>query len=585
MYTAQPFIRIIDYKYKTNYYVPFAIPDDYDVETQGRTWANWHVDEAGIQKICNLFNHSAGYVNDNPKLKASDLCVKLWEEWILAFLEELEKTDVTNPHFQGFPWGHNWYQFTISAPTNLAYYIVNKKNSRAINSAAAKAIQYLIIDPEHSLGYTRDKANSAMMLFPWTLSHLITGTLDTSNVSYLYAIEQYNLAPNKTIAANMDGVHIDGSYLTHNGVYAFGYLDSIYEIYPDTKQVIPEVAKYKLEVHIDRIHALLFHKTIARSGSTLWHRRQDTRCATYSGHLKTDKCEVMPLMRYVRVFNDEPGYEYQWSLRLPQRTIAFYESDQNVNDMGLYSCMCVKPFYPTDDDLPNFPVSGFYYRNGQTGLTTVENTNTTTTPHYASPMQKEAFAAVFRFKNEWVFAFSQYMSLFPLIEKFHINQLYFFTIQKDTLDYYAGYGHEENYARNHYTFTWGGENYKINDYGTYVHGLMNLKTKTHTFEEWTLPTKNVDVESDAINRSTAHIPSLDWLTDGKFDSKNYGEQSSIYTVFYRIDNSTYVPIGLCPSETEVCGDTLNMYDPVNKNKVTFTFDMKTNQYITDEYYK
>ncbi|UOT91786.1 ODV-E66 [Aratus pisonii nudivirus] len=578
IHVEQPYIKIIDYIYKSNYYQTFILPDGYDIETQGREWCNWHQDETGIQTICNLFNKSAGYTQDNPKRKAAKDCIKLWEEWIVAFLSELEKTEVVNPSFQGFPWGANWYQFTISAPTNLAYYIVNKNSSAAVKRAAAKAIQYLIIDPQHSLGYQRDKANSAMMLFPWTLSHMITGTLDVTNEGYLYGIDQYNLAPNTTIRLNEDGVHLDYAYMTHSGVYAFGYFESIYDIYPDTKQIIDEVNNFDLDYHYDMWTSKLYHPTIPRSGSTLFHRREEVVCNTYKGSTVTPSVVVVPSMKYLRIFGDD----FQWSVRLGNISSCYYECDQTVYTMGLYSCLCKERYTMNDSDTATYKTTGFIYPKGQTFLTPVDpnpdnKPNPTTYGYYMSTNTNKAHSAVFvDYDNGIAFFKVLHCKYLPLIPP-HIDESGYYDMETGILQYWILLSDRVNY-----TFVWGRQEYDLSnmDLGgkSVAECTMNMFTGETTIGESSINDKYTAEIKDIDNRYTS---TCDY--DNNYPS-NGSDPANSFSILNKKDSSgNYVPFLYIPGENEI-----HDYDKtVTYNGVTTTykFDHEWNQYINVNYVK
>lgn len=578
LHVEQPYLWIVDYRYKSNYYQDFVLPDGYDIETQGRVWSNWDTDENGIQKICDLFNNSAGAINDRFNLKSSKQALSLWEAWIVAFLDALEHTDVINPEFQGFPWGNNWYQFTISAPTNLAYYIVSKESSGAIKTVAAKAIQYLIKDPEHSLGYERDKANSAMMLFPWTLSHMITGTLDKTNPSYLYAIDQYDLRPNMKLRANEDGVHIDYSYLTHNGVYAFGYLDSINAIYPDTMQVIPEVSQLDLDYHIDQIHSKLYHPSIPLSGSTLFHRRQERKCSLYTGKTKTPKAVIVPTMRYIRVFTED----YQWSIRLGQVTVAYYECDQMVYNMGLYSCLCKQAFYKDDDpSIAPFPATGFLYLRGQKELTEVDpnptgKPNATTQPYY-SKVSTQAFSYTMLDYDENV-AYFYVLNIFyePLLTD-HFDESGYIDIANDKLYYWFNMEHGR-FSR--YNFYWVDQEIHLED--------IDRTGVSSNLTEFEYDLKNRTGEARKTTTNWGHGAPFIGDVNGKYkfwvhgntDFNSYNTAvapEDKYTIVFKNDK----PLIYSPAETDVLAETISGV----ANGVTYKFKWhhNWNQYVWEDY--
>ncbi|UBZ25514.1 ODV-E66 [Crangon crangon nudivirus] len=371
--------------------VQYEEPDftDYDFETQGRKKYNWDVDDDGMGRICEFFIKSMGYYLRSNRADRK-VGLQALEDWLVAIIAQFETCPFwDDPEYGGsidrLPWGKNWYSFTIRVPRIMCYYMVLKWHKIAISALCAKAIKRLILDPEHSLGWQRDKANSAMMLFPWAMAYNFTGDLDRTHPSYIYAVDQYDIRPDTTIANNEDGVHIDWAYLVHNGVYAYGYMESILDFYYDTKQVVPDVANFKVEEYMDEIHARLMHPTIPVSGGTLYTRTLSLSTITnggigvYKGKQKLHPVQVIPTMKYIRYFTDE----WQWSMRGCQADVCWYESDQHVNTMGLYGVFDRKVYYKDSySEEPVFPALGFYTKLGVTELPPVEHTEATTQPHF-----------------------------------------------------------------------------------------------------------------------------------------------------------------------------------------------------------
>ncbi|UBZ25647.1 ODV-E66 [Carcinus maenas nudivirus] len=579
MNVQQPYVWYVNYIYKPNYYDTFILPKGYDIKTQGRELYKWDTDPDGLQKLCVMFNHSAGYLNENPKTRASKQFLSVWEDWIVAYLAKLEEIGVNGDHWFGYPWGTNWYQFTIDSTTNLAYYIVNRNSSPAIKVAAAKAIQYIIRDPQHSLGWTRDKANSAMMLFPWTLSHMITGTLDKTNAAYKYAIFQYDLTPNQTIPANADGIHIDYSYLTHQGVYAFGYVDSIYNIYPDTKQILPEVKAFDLDYHVDQMHSMLFHPTIPLSGSTLFHRRQDRGCGLYKGKTKRPKAVCMPSMRYLRVFTPE----YQWSCRLGQKTIAYYECDQKVFNMGLYSCFCKQAFYPEDDPKEKnvFPASGFLYNLDQTTLPEVDPDpndldHPTTQPYYSSQYTNRAYSYVFVDYDEQIAYFIVIHIIYEPLLDFHIDEAGYIDIKSDTFKYWISLQSKDEPTHKIY---WAGTEYVIGEidkpdgHKEVIECTYHFKNKSGTITGTTQP-------ETYIPHITTINPIYEYQIRGQpginQEGENLAPENKSVTVFKNGE-----PFIMCPAETDIMKET--MTEIFRGKTYTFKWNTEWNQYLADTY--
>ncbi|QLI62379.1 ODV_E66 [Dikerogammarus haemobaphes nudivirus] len=557
----QPYTKVIKFIYKSTYFTPLDFTD-YDFETQGRVKYNWHVDEKGLGAICHFWNSGCGWM-DKTDTKESRKAVKAFEDWIFAFLSELEKTEIVNSGFQGFPWGNNWYEFSIESTRTMAYYIVMNKHNGTTSIFAANSILYIIVNPQMSLGYERDKANSAMMVFPWSLAHSILGTLTEAkqDPSFAYAIAQYDLTPNETLQCNADGVHIDYSYLTHNGVYAFGYVDSIMEFYPDTKQVLPEIPQ-TIDKIVDRMHAYLRHPTIPLSGATLWNRQENTKSATYNGNLKTKACMVIPSMRYIRFFGTTPGNEYQWCAKPGQQTVAYYECDQSVQNMGLYSCFCRKAFRPNDSSDVNAFTDGFILKKTSDDLLTVPAVETTTTTYRCEPWNDGSVTYVFTDGEEWGFCRQQWIWYPPMLSRgFHMDESIYIDIKNEIITVNYGFGNgiselpEDQLTRRDYDLICNGERH---DMGVPWHNIIiDLKNKTTTWEE-------SDSYNHALNKKTPYIEFSRSLPNG-----------GSYTIIYRDDQPKF----LCPAENWVMGYTQEVPSKDESEILKFDFDEDMNQYL------
>lgn len=591
IYTEQPYVIMIDYRYKDKYYEPFVLPDDYDIETQGRVWSNWDVNEKGIMQVCKLFNASMGYFNTKRNSSATKLGKRLLEEWIIAYLAELEKTDIANENFNDFPWGHNWYEFTITSTTTMAYYIMLKDSLASVKASCAKAIQLIIKDPQTSLGWTRDKANSAMMLLPYTLAHKITGTLDTETEPYRYAINQYDLKPNLALQANEDGVHIDYSYLIHNGVYAYGYFESIYNIYPDTMQVIPEVKSFNLEYHHDMWTSKLYHPTIPMSGSTLFHRRRELKCNTYNGKTATPSVVCIPSMKYLRIF----GPEFQWSIRLGGFTTAYYECDQTVYDMGLYSCLCKARFNKNSSPDAIFPRTGFIYREGQTELTPVEPNpdnleRPTTTTYYNEATTNKAHSYVFVDYDEGLAYFQVNHTKYVPVVNLGFSESGFYDFKTGILTY--GIISPNDSAADNLVINWGGEEIPLKPDMTNYKSItchMNLKTGATDHNQEDFPDDYYEPQIYSFNKKFT-APYTKYI--GAHPKINYptlyptgGNGPTNYTIISK-DNNPFI---YCPAEEDILTSTITASfknpDTGETSDAKFIFDTEWNQYLWENYKK
>ncbi|QBB28629.1 ODV-E66 [Homarus gammarus nudivirus] len=356
----------LDFIYNQNYYQEFTVPEGYDEDTQGRNWSNWDVNNDGIQKMAKLFNNSAGYIANNPKDELSIKAIQLWEDWIRAITTKLEDVGVLNSHWfwSESPWGskNGRYTFLIDLPTNLAYYIVNKSTGSSTADTkllAAKTIQGLIpeIDP---IGFPElTTMGTAMLLFPWVVSHIITKDLDKTSERYLHTVS--HLIPNDKLKSNEPGLHIDHAYST--SVSSFYEFDEIESIYVDLVQIVPE-----LEEHFDKINLILKHPTIPLSGGVLYGRK-DVGMGLYTGSTRTHPIALMPSARYLRYFTDE----WQWCSKGGQDSSNFMGFTSSRN-MGIYGILCRKMFRRGETDTsPKFPAFGFIMPEGTTGLIDIGN--------------------------------------------------------------------------------------------------------------------------------------------------------------------------------------------------------------------
>ncbi|UBZ25515.1 ODV-E66 [Crangon crangon nudivirus] len=366
----------------------FKTPDftGYDFDTYGKTKYNWHIDDDGLVEICHFWNESMGYyVTHNEKVPAL-------EDWLQAVIAQLKLCpfwDDPDYNSEGdiakLPWGRNWESFTIELTRTMCYYMLLRWHKIPISSLCAEAIKKIIRDPQYSLGWSRDKNNSAMMLLPWAKAYIFTGDLDRTHPAYIYAVEQYDLRPDTTIASNEDGLHIDWGYLARGGIYDYGGLEYLYDIYQDTRQVVDEVDEYKLYKYIDEVRARLLHPTIQASGGTLFTRKETLDTAvygsvgTYTGTKELHPVQVIPSMIYLRYFTED----WQWCIRGVQKDICYYESDQWVSNMGLYAISDKSVYYKdTYSQKPKFPNLGFLCKKGVTELPEVKRTEATTQKHY-----------------------------------------------------------------------------------------------------------------------------------------------------------------------------------------------------------
>uniref|UniRef100_A0AAU8GBI6 ODV-E66 n=1 Tax=Faxonius propinquus nudivirus TaxID=3139431 RepID=A0AAU8GBI6_9VIRU len=538
----------VSFQYKKNY--PLTAPDmsDYDFETQGRKKFEWHLSDEGLGEACAFWRTTFRWMEAKSKGSTSKV-VKALEDWFLAMDSELDKTDYANPTYQGMPWGNNWYQFSIDFTQVCAYYILCKVNNPIISNLCCKLITTIIKDPQHSLGYTRDAANSGMMSFPWCTAHNRLGDLDRSSPEYLYGIEQYNVGPRTDLAANKDGTHIDFSYMIHSGVYAYGYVGSLLSFFPDMTQI--EVID-NMEYATDMMYSKLRHRTIDVSGCCLFTRVNTLHCDLYTGKTKTGKCEVIPSMRYIRFFGDD----YQFTARGMQGTVSYYECDQTYQQMGCYSTFCREVFRPGASKTPIFPVNGFIFPSGATELPTVPPLNITTTTYFGDMYTGETLSYCFTDGVKWGVLRQYYMKCKELVNVRFDEQI-FIDIENEIITIFMKL-YDAPAQVGYYT-----GNVKYDPALTNNRGPMYYKTI-------------IDIKANTTTSqrdSTGHLMSNPLNFTGIYKDPRSQTQMG---VFITKNGEPYI---YCPEEQMITTEEIIKKQYGDNTSYKFKFDIKTNQYM------
>ncbi|UBZ25517.1 ODV-E66 [Crangon crangon nudivirus] len=535
------------FKYKKS---QFKTPDftGYDIETQGKTKYNWHIDDDGLVEICHFWNDSMGYyVTHNEKLT-------VLEDWLQSVIAQLRTCPFwDDPDYGGsidkLPWGRNWESFTIELTRTMCYYMLLYWHKIPISALCAEAIKKIIRDPQYSLGWSRDKNDSATMLFPWTKAYMFTGNLDTTHPAYLYAIDQYDVRPDTTIANDQDGLHIDWGYLARGGIYDYGGLEYLYDSYQDTKQIVEEVGEYKLYDYIDEVRARLLHPTIQASGGTLFTRKETLDTAvygsvgTYTGTKQLHPIQVIPSMRYIRYFTED----WQWCVRGVTQDLCYYESDQWVSNMGLYAMSDRSVYYKDGySQTPKLTTVGFMCKNGVTELPEVIRTEGATTEKHYPIMTDDSFCFVVTDHDTYALMLTQ--SSYELVESNYSEHIVIdIKRQLATL-----YGYSVAYDKNQF----------CSDGQTMGPRLRNFK--------YTI---------DFAKRSISDVESIDrmptWLA----------MTEDIWN-FYQLDSKAQIAIKLnevycyIPHQKEIMDyEVFERTYPVDEKDYKFKFDRDSNQYL------
>lgn len=171
-----------------------------------------------------------------------------------------------------FPFGNNWYPFSITllrilGGANFFYYDSFGELNDKLMDSMNRTVILLLPTPRKSLGYTRNGANAVMMLTPFIIAHTLMGDWDklVSHADVQETIlDVLNIPTNRSI-----GLYPDGAFLFHNTnqtptgdegyLRAFGYLTSAYTEYDFLNKVFDcEAFMYNSQ----RVFDKLFHPVI-----------------------------------------------------------------------------------------------------------------------------------------------------------------------------------------------------------------------------------------------------------------------------------------------------------------------------------
>lgn len=190
-----------------------------DGETTG-VYERWSMDNVTLGEMCSWLNQCAWYClrEANPaEFRARCLAV------VCDFVPRYA-TAVEGKFNNVFPWGTNWYEFSISSTLMLFHYIMIERKDAKKREFAARLILKIIDTPKRSLGVKRDQANSIYMALPYLAAHIVLGTENeaTANPDYAYVVD-YIKFPVVDRRKN-EGLYIDFTYITHGNCLAYGYL-------------------------------------------------------------------------------------------------------------------------------------------------------------------------------------------------------------------------------------------------------------------------------------------------------------------------------------------------------------------------
>lgn len=158
----------------------------------------------------------------------SPVAWKIVEHFVIKTMDRIP----IPPSNFSFPWGTNWYQFSISFPifitqANFLYRKQFNNYNQLLNKSMARYIQNYLIAPKtpigiQSMGYNRDGVNAIQMSVPYLAGRLVLRTLDLNDTVCQF-VKKYLEFEYVSIG---NGFYPDYGFIFHTELRSYGYINS-----------------------------------------------------------------------------------------------------------------------------------------------------------------------------------------------------------------------------------------------------------------------------------------------------------------------------------------------------------------------
>lgn len=309
----------------------------------------WNVDHVTLGDMCNWLIKAAQYcLHPQSESKTRERAIAVMTDFAHRYASAMEgKFD------RVFPWGSNWYEFSITSTLMLFYLILATSNEKE-RTFAADLILKIITDPRHSLGRERTQANSVNMALPWITAHFVKGDAYEAarDPAYEYARSylKFQVVENR----KDEGLYMDCAYITHTNVLAYGYLSEMACMSLPLIGLDNQMRNFLLDWR--RCQRTLAHRAIPYGG--IGFHSRDRRLTQMTVGDSAYGIEVIPTCLFLRMY----GEDYAFSMRGQVPWIAYYESDKTYDDMAQYWVQCRRVFFKGEKYEATFPDVGFVHQ-------------------------------------------------------------------------------------------------------------------------------------------------------------------------------------------------------------------------------
>ncbi|XP_050449874.1 uncharacterized protein LOC126850679 [Cataglyphis hispanica] len=323
-------------------------PKDLDRYTIGGDdtgiYTKWNTDHLVLGDMCNwLIDCAYFYLCVENCKERRNRCRDIMDDFVLRYRKAME-----GKYECIFPWGKNWYQFSVTSTLMLFHYMLISENGRKIE---IDMILSIIVTPRKTLCQKHNQANSVYMALPWIVAHYYN-TIESfsQNDDYKYVVEYTKLQPvkNKT-----GGLYYDYTYIMHGNVLAYGYLSEMVKLSFPLLSFDNCMTDFTLKW--EKCRKILAHPTISYGPVGFY-----TRASTLKSFSNKDSklgIEVIPTCLFIRMYGDD----YSFAVRGQNSWIAYYESDKLSDDMAQYWVQYRNVHFANQEYKPTFPDVGFFY--------------------------------------------------------------------------------------------------------------------------------------------------------------------------------------------------------------------------------
>lgn len=303
---------------------------------------------------------------------------------VINFVDKVMSKIPLPPQAYKFPWGQNWYQFSITFPRFLViasylYYRIFNKQNTTLQSHLSNYINNYFQNPTArngvvSMGWLRDGPNAVMMTVPYIGGKLLMKTYDENDAILEYTRNYISLKD----TTSGEGIYPDGGFVFHSTLRAYGYIYSAYQDF----FILSRFFNMPID-KIQNIFDIFEHPTIPLHFSAFF-TRSGSLSSGQSGRLGFFVVDSIKA-----VIAKTPN----WYLGFNGQTtrLCFYEADGSNKSWGQLWLMCRQFLYADSeskwirDFVPYYP-GVISFDNAIQDMPTTTTTTTTFPPNDAKCM-------------------------------------------------------------------------------------------------------------------------------------------------------------------------------------------------------